>query len=60
VNLTDSVDEFEAGWLSLVDKYDLRDHEWLQAIYSLRIQWVPVYLRDTFFAEISITQRSDK
>ncbi|XP_024961492.1 protein FAR1-RELATED SEQUENCE 5 isoform X3 [Cynara cardunculus var. scolymus] len=59
VNLTDSVDEFETCWLSLVDKYDLRDHEWLQAIYSSRIQWVPVYLRDTFFAEMSITQRSD-
>ncbi|KAJ0641191.1 putative transcription factor FAR family [Helianthus annuus] len=59
VNLSDSVDEFEACWLLLVDKYDLRDHEWLQAIYSSRRQWVPVYLRDTFFAEMSITQRSD-
>ncbi|XP_076886053.1 protein FAR1-RELATED SEQUENCE 5-like [Bidens hawaiensis] len=59
VNLSDSVEEFEACWLPLVDKYDLRDHEWLQAIYSSRRQWVPVYLRDTFFAEMSITQRSD-
>nr|XP_043614212.1 protein FAR1-RELATED SEQUENCE 5 [Erigeron canadensis] len=59
VNLPESVDEFEACWLSLVDKYNLVDHEWLQAIYSSRGQWVPVYLRDTFFAEMSITQRSD-
>ncbi|KAK1424099.1 hypothetical protein QVD17_19411 [Tagetes erecta] len=59
VNLSESVDDFEACWLSLVAKYDLRDHEWLQAIYSSRRQWVPVYLRDTFFAEMSITQRSD-
>ncbi|XP_052193568.1 protein FAR1-RELATED SEQUENCE 5 isoform X1 [Diospyros lotus] len=59
VNLTDSIEEFESCWLSLVDKYDLRDHEWLQTIYSARRQWVPVYLRDTFFAEMSITQRSD-
>ena len=59
VNLTDSIEEFESCWLSLVDKYDLRDHEWLQTIYSARKQWVPVYLRDTFFAEMSITQRSD-
>ncbi|XP_059647343.1 protein FAR1-RELATED SEQUENCE 5 [Cornus florida] len=59
VNSTDTVDEFESCWLSLVDKYDLRDHVWLQAIYSARRQWVPVYLRDTFFAEMSITQRSD-
>ncbi|GMY39167.1 protein FAR1-RELATED SEQUENCE 5 [Fagus crenata] len=59
VNLTESIEEFESCWLSLVDRYDLRDHEWLQTIYSARRQWVPVYLRDTFFAEMSITQRSD-
>ncbi|XP_071932275.1 protein FAR1-RELATED SEQUENCE 5-like isoform X2 [Coffea arabica] len=59
VNLTESIDEFESSWFSLLDKFELRDHEWLQALYSARSQWVPVYLRDTFFAEMSITQRSD-
>ncbi|KAL7237205.1 hypothetical protein ACSBR1_020301 [Camellia fascicularis] len=59
VNLTDSIEEFETCWLALVDKYDLGVHEWLQTLYSARKQWVPVYLRDTFFAEMSITQRSD-
>ncbi|KAK0580633.1 hypothetical protein LWI29_004345 [Acer saccharum] len=59
VNLSESIEEFESCWLSLLDKYELRDHEWLQTIYAARKQWVPVYLRDTFFAEMSITQRSD-
>ncbi|XP_021273795.1 protein FAR1-RELATED SEQUENCE 5 [Herrania umbratica] len=59
VNLPESTEEFESCWLSLVDRYELRDHEWLQIIYNDRRQWVPVYLRDTFFAEMSITQRSD-
>ncbi|KAL5820946.1 hypothetical protein ACOSQ3_022828 [Xanthoceras sorbifolium] len=59
VNLTESIEEFESCWLSLIDRYDLREHEWLQAIYADRRQWVPVYLRDAFFAEMSITQRSD-
>ncbi|CAH9132543.1 unnamed protein product [Cuscuta epithymum] len=59
VNLTESVEEYESCWFSLVDKYDLRDHDWLQYIYSDRSHWVPVYLRDSFFAEMSITQRSD-
>lgn len=59
VNLTDSIEEFESCWVSLVDRYDLRDHDWLQTVYIARRQWVPVYLRDTFFAEMSITQRSD-
>lgn len=59
VNLTESTEEFESCWSSLIDRYDLREHEWLQAIYGDRWHWVPVYLRDTFFAEMSITQRSD-
>ncbi|GMY11043.1 protein FAR1-RELATED SEQUENCE 5-like [Fagus crenata] len=59
VNMTESIEEFESCWLSLIDRYDLREHEWLQTIYVDRRQWVPVYLRDTFFAEMSITQRSD-
>lgn len=59
VNLPESIEEFESCWLSLLDRYDLRDHEWLQMMYNDRRQWVPVYLRDTFFAEMSITQRSD-
>lgn len=59
VNLPESINEFESCWLSLVDRYDLGEHEWLQMIYADRWQWVPVYLRDTFFAEMSITQRSD-
>ncbi|XWS54423.1 hypothetical protein CRYUN_Cryun10bG0088100 [Craigia yunnanensis] len=59
VNLPESVEEFESCWLSLLDRYELRDHEWLQMLYNDRRQWVPVYLRDTFFAEMSITQGSD-
>ncbi|KAL0390031.1 UNVERIFIED_CONTAM: protein FAR1-RELATED SEQUENCE 5 [Sesamum calycinum] len=59
VNLSESTEEFESCWHSLAEKYDLRDHKWLQAIYADRRQWVPVYLHDTFFAEMSITQRSD-
>ncbi|XP_050388042.1 protein FAR1-RELATED SEQUENCE 5-like [Argentina anserina] len=59
VNLTESIEEFESCWLSLIQKYDLREHEWLQGIYADRRQWVPIYLRDNFFAEMSITQRSD-
>ncbi|KAK9044106.1 hypothetical protein V6N11_072425 [Hibiscus sabdariffa] len=59
VNLPESIEEFESCWLSLVDRYELRDHEWLQMMYNDRRHWIPVYLRDTFFAEMSITQRSD-
>ncbi|KAL5713706.1 Protein FAR1-RELATED SEQUENCE 5 [Ranunculus cassubicifolius] len=59
VNLAESIEEFESLWPSLIHSYDLHQHEWLSTIYSVRRQWVPVYLRDTFFAEMSLTQRTD-
>ncbi|KAK4348029.1 hypothetical protein RND71_034368 [Anisodus tanguticus] len=59
VSLMDSIEEFEAYWFTLIDKYDLGENEWLQAIYADRKKWVPVYLRGTFFAEMSITHSSD-
>jgi hypothetical protein len=59
INLSEKSDEFESCWESLLQRYDLGDHEWLQSMYNARQQWVPVYLRDTFFGEISITQGSD-
>lgn len=59
VNSTESTEEFESCWCSLIDKYALRENEWLLNVYADRSQWVSVYLRDTFFAEMSITQRSD-
>nr|GMD58244.1 protein FAR1-RELATED SEQUENCE 5-like [Ipomoea batatas] len=59
VSVTESIEEFESCWLSLIDRYDLRENEWLKTIFVDRGQWVPVYLRNTFFAEMSMTQHSD-
>lgn len=59
INLVETVDEFESCWESLLQRYNLGDNEWLQSMYTVRQQWVPAYLRDTFFGEMSITQGSD-
>ncbi|KAF4373936.1 hypothetical protein F8388_007842 [Cannabis sativa] len=34
------------------------DNEWLRSMYSARQQWVPVYMRDAFFGEVSGTEGS--
>ncbi|KAL4572764.1 hypothetical protein LXL04_019547 [Taraxacum kok-saghyz] len=47
-----SLDKFESSWQSLLNKYSLINNEWLQSIYNVRHQWVPVYLQDTFFGEL--------
>lgn len=59
INLTETIEEFESSWSSILDKYDLRGHDWLQLLYDSRAQWVPVYFRDSFFAVISPNQGFD-
>lgn len=56
INLTETIEEFESSWNSILDKYDLRRNDWLQSLYNSRAQWVPVYFRDSFFAAISPNQ----
>ncbi|XP_017620246.1 protein FAR1-RELATED SEQUENCE 3-like isoform X1 [Gossypium arboreum] len=59
INLTETIEEFELSWSSLIEKYNLSAHDWLQSLYSARAQWVPVYFRDSFFAAISLNQGFD-
>ncbi|KAJ7967017.1 Protein FAR1-RELATED SEQUENCE like [Quillaja saponaria] len=59
IDLTETINEFDSCWESLLQRYGLGDNEWLQLMYNARQQWVPVYIRDTFFGEMSITQGSD-
>ncbi|MBA0810662.1 hypothetical protein Gohar_002632 [Gossypium harknessii] len=42
--------EFETSWTEMIKKHGLGDNKWLQTLYEERKQWVPVYLKDTFFA----------
>lgn len=59
INLTETIEEFESSWDSILDKYELRRNDWLQSLYNCRAQWVPVYFRDSFFAAMSPTQGFD-
>lgn len=59
INLTETIEEFELSWSAILDKYDLRGHDWLQSLYNARAQWVPVYFRDSFFAATSPNQGFD-
>ncbi|GFP93230.1 protein far1-related sequence 3 [Phtheirospermum japonicum] len=53
INFSETIEDFELSWNSILDKYDIQKNEWLQAVYSARKQWAPVYFRDTFFAALS-------
>ncbi|KAK3021507.1 hypothetical protein RJ639_046418 [Escallonia herrerae] len=59
INESETIDEFESCWELLLERYYLGGNEWLQSMHNARHQWVPVYLRDTFFGELSRTKGSD-
>ncbi|KAF5459929.1 hypothetical protein F2P56_019835 [Juglans regia] len=51
--------EFDEHWCRMLDTYDLNENAWLVSLYSDRHYWVPAYGRDTFWAGMSTTQRSE-
>ena len=54
-----SLEEFEWGWSSFIDMYTLHNNDWLFGLFRERGQWVPYFLRTSFWAEMSTTQRSE-
>ncbi|XP_059641908.1 protein FAR1-RELATED SEQUENCE 8-like isoform X2 [Cornus florida] len=53
------VEEFEIAWEDLIQHFGIRDHEWLRTLFEDRERWAPVYLKDTYFAGMSISQPGD-
>ncbi|XP_022857678.1 protein FAR-RED IMPAIRED RESPONSE 1-like [Olea europaea var. sylvestris] len=53
------VDEFENGWRTMIDTYNLYDNDWLSGLFENRGRWVPCFLKTTFWAGMSTTQRSE-
>ncbi|XP_057957628.1 protein FAR1-RELATED SEQUENCE 6-like isoform X2 [Malania oleifera] len=51
--------EFETSWSSMIKRHGLGDNKWLQSLYEDRQQWVPVYLKDTFFAGMISIQENE-
>ncbi|KAL2936351.1 Protein FAR1-RELATED SEQUENCE 6 [Bienertia sinuspersici] len=53
------VSDFEAAWGRMVQQFGISNHEWLRSLYEDRAQWVPVYLKDTFFAGMSTAKPAE-
>ncbi|XBJ23490.1 hypothetical protein VPH35_001621 [Triticum aestivum] len=51
--------DFDKAWAEMINKYDLQDNEWLAGLYDNKNRWVPAYVKDTFWAGMSSTQRSE-
>ncbi|OAY81016.1 Protein FAR-RED IMPAIRED RESPONSE 1 [Ananas comosus] len=50
--------EFEEKWKRMIACYALENNQWLSGLYEERHKWIPAYVKDTFWAGMSTTQRS--
>lgn len=51
-------EQFEKRWWKMVDRFELREDEWVHSLYENRIKWVPTFIRDISLAGMSTTERS--
>ncbi|XP_028074240.1 protein FAR-RED IMPAIRED RESPONSE 1-like [Camellia sinensis] len=51
--------EFDEEWQAMIGKFNLDDNDWLGVLYSERHGWIPVYVKDVFWAGMPTTQRSE-
>jgi len=59
---TDSLNpvEFEDGWHSVIQDFDLSNNNWLADIYDMRESWIPTYYRDELISGLMrTTSRSE-
>ncbi|KAK1619200.1 hypothetical protein QYE76_024717 [Lolium multiflorum] len=54
-----TVEEFEANWAELIQKWELSQNETFIWLKSNAHTWVPCYFRDRFFPFLQSTQRSE-
>ncbi|XP_060669123.1 protein FAR1-RELATED SEQUENCE 5-like [Ziziphus jujuba] len=48
-----------SAWNAMLEKYDLKDNDWLIQMFDLRNKWALVYGRETFCADMTTTQWSE-
>ncbi|CAM0905945.1 unnamed protein product [Alopecurus aequalis] len=51
--------DFDKEWQEMMQQFDLEGNEWFSKLYEARMQWAPVYVKDSFWAGMSVTDRND-
>lgn len=54
ISQSQTPNEFDSAWNMLVNKYNLKENDWLKEMYRTRKSWVPFHIRGTFFAGIPV------
>ncbi|KAG6521076.1 hypothetical protein ZIOFF_018142 [Zingiber officinale] len=55
-----TIDECDENWMKMIEDFNLENNDWLKSLYEQRNRWIPVYVKDKFWADtaefISIVQ----
>jgi hypothetical protein len=51
--------EFEESWHELVEKYNLRKNQMMLRMWEDRKDWISAYVKESFCARMTSTQRSE-
>lgn len=54
------VDEFEEKWSGFIKGFGFEDNDLFSSLYKLRSFWIPAFLKDTFWAGMSITRHKER
>ncbi|XP_042380308.1 protein FAR1-RELATED SEQUENCE 6-like [Zingiber officinale] len=54
-----TIDECDANWMKMIEVFNLENNDWLKSLYEQRNRWIPVYVKDKFWAGMSTSQRSE-
>nr|KYP64016.1 Protein FAR1-RELATED SEQUENCE 11 [Cajanus cajan] len=55
----DTQEEFENQWPQVIEKFNMQNNKHVLGLYGIRRYWVPAYLHDYFFAEMTTIGRSE-
>ncbi|XP_056685544.1 protein FAR1-RELATED SEQUENCE 5-like [Spinacia oleracea] len=57
---SETKEEFESSWKSVINEFELQNNDWLSQMFSIRNLWIPAYFRDVFLgAVLRTTSRSE-
>lgn len=56
---SDTPVEFESRWANISHEFNIEARSWLWTMYNKREHWVQCYLKDTFWAGMTTTGRSE-
>lgn len=52
-------EEFILAWKGMLEKYDLKDNQWLSKLFGEREKWALVYGRHAFYADLNSVQQKE-